>query len=280
MAAVVNHRPAGMLVLDGHQALGPGELGRLRVLVRGARNRADHDGRALDLDAVQLVVVLPRVDHRRHLGVALDIGPPLAAGQRVDPQGAAVPDEPDRRDVRAARPGRRQPAGPLLAEEGIPFLRAHRDHPTAPLLSHRTPSVRGDTMISGGPSGGAGGRACRWADRAPRPRSWCGWCGCSARRPSRPRRPPQPAWWSALPRRWPAGRCWWSHPGRDRYTHQVPGTSMACTRRPTNSGGYAPTPASAMNPAAASGWRIHCSACRSVAISCRIITSAWSSRAR
>src|SRR6185295_14534985 len=65
-------------------------------------------------------------------------GPPLAAGQRVDPQGRAVPDEPDRRDVRAARPEARQPAGPLHAEEGVPLLVAHRDHPTAPLLSHRT----------------------------------------------------------------------------------------------------------------------------------------------
>src|SRR6185295_16153552 len=75
-------------------------------------------------------------------------GPPLAAGQRVDPQGRAVPDEPDRRDVRAARPEARQPAGPLHAQEGVPLLLAHRDHPTAPLLSHAN-SVPGgtDTMI-------------------------------------------------------------------------------------------------------------------------------------
>src|SRR6476659_8648718 len=134
--AVVDHARAGMLVLDGHQALGFGQLGCPGVGVGGARDRADHDRIALDLDAVQLVVVLPRVDHRRHPGVALDVGPPLAAGQRVDPQGRAVPDEPDRRDVRAARPEARQPAGPLHAQEGVPLLLAHRDHPTAPLLSH------------------------------------------------------------------------------------------------------------------------------------------------
>ena len=40
----------------------------------------------------------------------------------------------------AAGPEGGQPAGPLLAEERVPFLLAHRDHPTAPLLSHRTPS--------------------------------------------------------------------------------------------------------------------------------------------
>ena len=143
------------------------------------------------------------------------------------------------------------------------------------------PGVTGcDRGRGRGPSGGGGGRACCWAGRVRRPRSWSGWCARSGRRPSRPRRPPRPAWWSARPRRSPAGRCWWSRRGRDRCTNQFPGTSMACTRRPTNSGGYAPAPASAMNAAAASGWRIHCSACRSVAISCRIITSAWSSSAR
>ena len=136
--AVVDHAPAGVLVLGGHQALGLGQFGQPGLGVGGARDRADHDRLALDLDAVQLVVVLPRVDHRGHPGVALDVGPPLAAGQRVDPQERAVPDEPDRRDVRAARPEARQPAGPLLTEERVPLLRAHRDHPTAPLLSHRT----------------------------------------------------------------------------------------------------------------------------------------------
>src|SRR5208282_431676 len=90
-----------------------------------------------------LGVVLTPVDHRRHPGIALQVGPALAAGQRVDPQGAAGPGEPDRRDVRPVRPERRQPAGPLLAEERIHFPGTHRDHPAAPLLSHPHTSLRG-----------------------------------------------------------------------------------------------------------------------------------------
>jgi hypothetical protein len=148
--------------------------------------------------------------------------------------------------------------------------------PTWLVIQHTGPRVHARC----GPSGGGDGRACYLAGRGQWPRSWCGSCACSGRRPSRPRRPLPPAWWSARPCRWPAGQWSSSRRRKDRCTSQVTGNLMVWTRRPTNSGGYAPTPASAMKEAAASGWRIHCSAWRSVAISCRTITSAWSSRAR
>src|SRR5271166_3663620 len=140
--AVVRH-VRGPEVFSGHEPLGFGELGGLGVCVAGPRDGADDGGLALDLDAVQLGVVLAPVDHSRHPGIALQVGPALAAGQRVDPQGAAGPGEPDRRDVRPVRPERRQPAGPLLAEERIHFPGTHRDHPAAPLLSHPHSSLRG-----------------------------------------------------------------------------------------------------------------------------------------
>src|SRR5271157_100419 len=139
---VVRH-VRGPEVFSGHEPLGFGELGGLGVCVAGPRDGADDGGLALDLDAVQLGVVLAPVDHSRHPGIALQVGPALAAGQRVDPQGAAGPGEPDRRDVRAVRPEGRQPTGPLPAEERIHFPGTHRDHPAAPLLSHPHTSLRG-----------------------------------------------------------------------------------------------------------------------------------------
>jgi hypothetical protein len=123
-------------VLGGHQALGLGQLGE--VLAAGPRHGPDHGGLALDLGAVQLVVVVAVVDDDRDPGVTAHVGPSLAADERVDPQRLPVPDEPDRRDVRAARPGRGKPAGPLLAQERGQLLGVHRDHPAAPLLfDHR-----------------------------------------------------------------------------------------------------------------------------------------------
>src|ERR1700687_2617092 len=79
---------------------------------------------------------MPPVDHRGDAGLALHVGPALTADQRVDPQGAAGPDEPDRGDMRAARPDGGHPAGPLLGEERVELLGTHRDHPAPPLLSH------------------------------------------------------------------------------------------------------------------------------------------------
>jgi hypothetical protein len=78
--AVVCHRRAAE-VLTGHPALWVSQLGGLGVLVAGSRDWPDHHGFALDLDTVQLVVVVARVDHDRGPGVALQVGPPLAAGE-------------------------------------------------------------------------------------------------------------------------------------------------------------------------------------------------------
>ena len=106
-----------------------------------SRHRADHGGLALDLDAVQLVVVVAVVDHHRDPGVAGHVGPPLAAGERVNPDRLPVPDEPDRSDVRAVRPGGGEPAGPLVAQERVQLPSAHRDHPAAPLLSFHKKTI-------------------------------------------------------------------------------------------------------------------------------------------
>ncbi len=95
MPTVVHHLLAAA-VLAGHQELGPGQPGALQGLAPRPRDRTDHGGLALDLHAVQLGVLLTRVDHHRDPGVALHVGPSLAAGERVDPQGFGVPHEPDR----------------------------------------------------------------------------------------------------------------------------------------------------------------------------------------
>src|SRR5439155_18207643 len=45
-------------------------------------------------------------------------------------------EEPHRRDVRTARADRRDPAGVLLAQEGVELGRCHRDAPPAALRPH------------------------------------------------------------------------------------------------------------------------------------------------
>src|SRR6202012_2606761 len=126
----------GSGVLLGHQPFRLGELAGFRGLgFRAlARNRADHGSLTLDLDPVQFGVVVAVVDDHRDLGGALQVGPALAAGQGVNPQGSPVPDEPDRRDVRSARAERGEPAGALLGQERVQLTGAHGDGPATPLL--------------------------------------------------------------------------------------------------------------------------------------------------
>src|ERR1019366_1761059 len=95
--AVVPEGPAAH-VLPREELLGAGEcVHRLAI----ARDLADDLGGSPQLDAAQLEEVRASlVDDHAEPPVAADVGPALAADQRVEPQRCAVPYEPQGADVR------------------------------------------------------------------------------------------------------------------------------------------------------------------------------------
>ena len=90
---------------------------QLGMRLAGARDLADDLNRAADLDTAQFQEVVAGVDDRADARVALQVGPALAARDRVEPQAALVPQEPQRGRVRAVRADRGDPAGALGGEE-------------------------------------------------------------------------------------------------------------------------------------------------------------------
>ena len=80
--------------------------------------------------------------------------------ERVQPQHAAVPDEPERGGVRPVGTGGRDPAGPLGGQERVALRLGHGDRPAPPLLLHRHPLLT-VVLAGAGHDGGPGDHSPR-----------------------------------------------------------------------------------------------------------------------
>jgi len=160
----VGHEFGFARVLLGVAALGVGHGGQRHA---GARHLGHHLDLAGQLDAAQLVVLLAGVNDDRDLRGTGKIVPALAADERVEPQGGAVPDKPQRRDVRpSARADAGDAADPLGPQERVDFRRRHGDR-TPAALRPRLDGRRGPGDSRVGPCDGGLRCAARGGPRCP-----------------------------------------------------------------------------------------------------------------
>jgi hypothetical protein len=102
---------------------------------RGARDVAHDLHRTEQLDTMKIFEVVTAVNDRTKPWFALQVDPTLARHEGVQPQGGAIPHEPQRRVVRltvAADTG--HAARALLHEEGVDLAAGHSDGLPASLL--------------------------------------------------------------------------------------------------------------------------------------------------
>jgi hypothetical protein len=134
VAAVALHDTTGVAV--GEALLDGIELG---VGLAGAWYFAYHLDPAPQFDAAQFTVAVAGVDDDGDARVALHVGPPLASGDRGQPDEAGVPREPERSHVRASGADGCDSARALLGEERIELAVGHSNGASAALWFHGSP---------------------------------------------------------------------------------------------------------------------------------------------